>query len=29
VGSVVPALAVTPAYVPRDLVKLDVEVVSA
>jgi hypothetical protein len=29
VGSVVPALGVTPAYVPRDLVTLDVEVVSA
>lgn len=27
VGSVVPALAVTPAYVPRELVPLDVEVV--
>ena len=29
VGSIVPALGVTPAYVPRELVPLDVEVVSA
>jgi hypothetical protein len=29
VGSVVPALAVTPAYVPRELVQLSVEVVAA
>jgi hypothetical protein len=29
VGSVVPALGVTPAYVPRELIPLDVEVVTA
>jgi len=29
VGSVVPAVGVTPAYVPRELIPLDVEVVTA
>jgi hypothetical protein len=29
VGTVVPALAVTPAYVPRELVELSVEVIAA
>jgi hypothetical protein len=28
-GGIVPALGVTPAYVPRELVPLDVEVVTA